>query len=129
MIVDSSVLVAVLLGEPDAAGWLEAMAAADSLSVAAPTALESAIVLGPRRHSALDALLDAAAVEVVAFDAEHARVARDAYARYGKGSDSPARLNLGDCFSYALAQVSGEPLLCKDDAFNHTDVTVARPAS
>ena len=129
MIIDSSVLVAVLSGEPDAAGLLEAMASADSLSVAAPTALESAIVLGPPRHTALDALLDAAAVEVVPFTAEHARVARVAYARYGKGSGSPAGLNLGDCFSYALAHVSGEPLLFKGDDFHHTDVTTARPAS
>lgn len=61
----------------------------------------------------------------MAFGAEHARVARAAYARYGKGSGSAARLNLGDCFSYALATVSGQPLLFKGDDFTHTDVVAA----
>lgn len=125
MIVDTSVLVAVLRGEPDADVWLGALAAADRLAVAAPTALEAAIVLGPPRHAELDALLEAAAAEVVPFDAEHAQVARVAYARYGKGSGSAARLNLGDCFSYALATVSSEPLLFKGDDFTHTDVVAA----
>ncbi len=67
-----------------------------------------------------------AGIDVVAFTADHARLAREAYARFGKGSRSRARLNLGDCFSYALAKVKDEPLLFKGDDFTHTDVRAAR---
>ncbi|WP_246142840.1 type II toxin-antitoxin system VapC family toxin [Nocardioides rubriscoriae] len=62
---------------------------------------------------------------VVPFDHEQALAARAAYARYGRGSGSPARLNLGDCITYALAMTTGEPLLFKGDDLTHTDVTPA----
>ena len=126
VVLDSSVLVAILRDEPDAAAWIEELHGADVLTIAAPTAVESAIVVGPARHGDLDELLSRSHTEVVPFDAHHARVAREAYARYGKGSGSPARLNLGDCFSYALSRVSGEPLLFKGTDFTHTDVLAAR---
>lgn len=125
VVLDSSVIVAVLRDEADAATWASAIARADRVSVAAPTAVEAAIVLGEHRHGDLDDLLDECEAQVVAFGAEHARVARAAYARYGKGSGSAARLNLGDCFSYALATVSGQPLLFTGDDFTHTDVVAA----
>lgn len=128
VVLDSSVIVAVLRDEADAATWAAALAQADRVTIAAPTAVEAAIVVGEQRHGDLDELLEACAAEVVAFDAEHARAARAAYARFGKGSGSPANLNLGDCFSYALATVSGAPLLFKGDDFTHTDVVVASPA-
>lgn len=124
---DTSVVVAVLRHEADASVWAATLAQADRLRIAAPTAVEVAVVLGEQRHGDLDELLAECAAEVVAFGAQHARVARAAYARYGKGSGSPARLNLGDCFSYALATVSGEPLLFKGDDFRHTDVLTATP--
>jgi ribonuclease VapC len=82
-------------------------------------------VITPERHDELDQLLAETLSSVVAFDDAQVRLAREAYARYGKGSGSPARLNLGDCFSYALAKTTGQPLLFKGDDFTHTDVTPA----
>lgn len=63
--------------------------------------------------------------EVVPVDADHVRVARAAYRDFGRGSGHPAKLNLGDCFSYALASITGEPLLYKGDDFGYTDVRSA----
>lgn len=73
----------------------------------------------------LDPLIEELGVHVAPVSAEQARVARDAYRRYGKGS-TPARLNLGDCFAYALSKSSGEPLLYKGEDFAQTDVEPAR---
>lgn len=83
------------------------------------------MVIGRERHADLDALLERTGTEIVPFDATHARVARSAFLRYGRSSGSPARLNFGDCISYALATVTGEPLLFKGEEFTHTDVTPA----
>lgn len=69
-------------------------------------------------------LVVAAAIEVAPLDAELARVARQAYRDYGRGSGHSARLNLGDCFAYALARTTGEPLLCTGDDFVHTDIRI-----
>lgn len=74
----------------------------------------------------MDRLLDDAEIAVVPVDAAQARLARAAYARYGRRSGSRAQLNFGDCMAYALAKVTGEPLLFKGDDFTHTDVTSAR---
>ena len=74
------------------------------------------------RTARFDELIDAAAIEIVPVDAVLARVARQAYRDYGKGSGHPAGLNFGDCFAYALARSEGEPLLCKGDDFVHTDI-------
>lgn len=57
------------------------------------------------------------------------RIARDAYRDFGRGSGNPARLNFGDCFAYALAKVTGEPLLYKGDDFPHTDIEPALPGA
>ena len=125
MIADSSALVAILHGEPEEEQFKEAIARHDT-KVSAVTALEAAIVLQPPRHRMLDELLGDAEISVVPFDATQARIAREAYARFGKGSGSKAGLNFGDCMTYALAKVTGEPLLFKGDDFTHTDVTPAR---
>ena len=125
MIADSSALVAILHGEPEEEEFKEAIARHDT-KVSAVTALEAAIVLQPPRHRMLDELLGDAEISVVPFDATQARIAREAYARFGKGSGSKAGLNFGDCMTYALAKVTGEPLLFKGDDFTHTDVTPAR---
>jgi len=93
--------------------------------VSAAAVLETSMVVTPDLHERLDDLLEASGAVVVPFDHAQARVAREAYARFGKGSGSKARLNLGDCFSYALARVTGEPLLFKGDDFRHTDVESA----
>ncbi|WP_337002405.1 MULTISPECIES: type II toxin-antitoxin system VapC family toxin [unclassified Microbacterium] len=125
MIVDSSALVAVLMAEPGAdelSGALESR----SFSLSAATLTESLIVLrgkgGEAKARALDELLELARATVVPLDEAQARQAGDAYLRYGRGSGHPARLNYGDCFSYALAISRDEPLLFKGDDFIHTDV-------
>lgn len=92
----------MLRDEADAGTWAAALAQADRLIVATPTAVEAAVVLGEQRHSDLDELFEQCAAQVVAFDAEHALVARAAHARFGKGSGSPARPNLGDVVAAAL---------------------------
>jgi ribonuclease VapC len=125
VIVDSSVLVAVVRDEPDAEGYRVALARADSVLVSAATHLEASIVVTPESEHQLDAFLDEARARIVPFDAQQAIVAREAYARYGKGSRSPAQLNFGDCTAYALARIADEPLLFKGDDFRHTDVTSA----
>jgi ribonuclease VapC len=125
MIVDTSALVAIVRGEPDAPALLTAMRDADGLSMSAATALELSLVIGPARHERGLAFLEESGIAIVAFTAAHLAAARAGHARYGRGSGSRARLNFGDCFSYALAKVTGEPLLFKGDDFTHTDVTPA----
>lgn len=97
--------------------------------MAAPTYLELLIVLQnkqvTRPRESLDAVLEAFQVDVVPFTAAHARIAQEAYLRYGRGSGHPAKLNFGDCVSYALAKASGQPLLFKGDDFPHTDLKPA----
>jgi len=125
VIVDSSVWVALVRNEPDAEELRVAVTEAEEIRVSAAAVLETSIVVTPDLHERLDDLLEASGAVVVPFDHAQARVAREAYARFGKGSGSKARLNLGDCFSYALARVTGEPLLFKGDDFRHTDVESA----
>lgn len=125
MIVDTSVLVAVLRDEPDAGDLLRLMRSEAPVRVSAATLVEAAVVVGSTRHGDLDDLLQGLEAVVEPFDLEQAAAARAGYARFGRGSGSRAKLNLGDSFSYALAQVSGEPLLYKGDDFTHTDVVPA----
>ena len=125
MIVDSSALVAILRDEPEAEAFLEMMRSAETLSAGAPTALETSMVLGARQGERFSAFLHSQMVDVVPFDAQHFAAAQRAFARFGRGSGSPARLNYGDCMSYALAKVRGEPLLFKGEDFTHTDITPA----
>lgn len=125
MIVDSSALVSILKDEPDCSEFVQALSR-DVAKVSAATVLETAIVVGPDRHVDLDNLLNDIEISVVPFDAVHAEIARDAYSAYGRGSGSKARLNFGDCMSYALAKATGEPLLFKGDDFTHTDIESAR---
>jgi ribonuclease VapC len=128
VIVDSSALVAILLGEADAPRLGRLLTDADRPLIAAPTLVEAGIVVesrgGPAMSDRLDALIRESDTEVVPFTAEHARLAREAWRRFGKGNH-PAALNLGDCFAYALAQDRGEPLLFKGDDFARTDVKPA----
>lgn len=126
MIVDSSALVAILKQEPDAERFARALAADPAPAMASPTVLEASLVAGPQTPE-LDELLQAAGVTVVPFDLTHVELAREAHRRYGKASGSPARLNFGDCISYALAKASGEPLLFKGGDFSHTDIVSALP--
>jgi ribonuclease VapC len=128
VIVDSSALVAILFKEADAATFASVLRDAPACAVAAPTVVEATMVAegraGPGMARELDDLLRAVDADVVAFTAEHAALARDAWRRYGKGRH-PAGLNLGDCFAYALAVARDEPLLFKGDDFAQTDVKAA----
>jgi ribonuclease VapC len=128
MIIDSSVLVAIVLVEPDWELLRERVAAADRRAVSAVSLVEAGMVLESRMGSAgasqLDSLVRDAGLEVVAFDEWQSQLARDAFRRFGKGRH-PAGLNFGDCCTYALARASGEPLLFKGDDFARTDVEPA----
>lgn len=125
MIVDTSVLVAVLRDEPDAGDLLRLMRSEAPVRISAATLVEAAVVVGPTRHGDLDDLLHGLEAVVEPFDLEQVAAARNGYARFGRGSGSRAKLNLGDSVSYALAQVAGEPLLFKGEDFTHTDVAPA----
>lgn len=125
MIVDSSALVSILRDEPESRALLTVMALAARLTVGTPTVLETSMVLGPRRRGHLHDFLRGQRVEVTSFTVEHLDVAETAFEVFGRGSGSAAKLNFGDCMSYALAKVSGEPLLFKGADFTHTDVTPA----
>lgn len=128
MIVDSSAVIAILFDEPEAQTFASAIGNADTVVIGAPTLVETAIVAEGRAGVAmgirLDRLLLELEAEIVPFTAEHAAIARDAWRRFGKGRH-PAGLNLGDCFSYALARSRNEPLLFKGSDFPQTDVKAA----
>lgn len=125
MVVDSSAFVAVLLDEPEAEKFRRAMHDADSVFVSSVSYLETAIVISSRLGEAglicLDELLDGVGAELVAFDETQTRLAAEAWRRFGKGRH-PAKLNFGDCCSYALARHLEEPLLFKGEDFPQTDI-------
>ncbi len=128
MIIDSSAILAVIGKEPGYERIIHELAASPGTRIGAPTRLETGIVLtarfGPRGKTALARFLQENSVETVAFDEGHASVALDAYSRFGKGRH-PAALNFGDCCTYAVASVAGEPLLCTGDDFARTDLVLA----
>lgn len=130
MVIDTSALVAMLSDEAEAEQF-EANVQADPIRLMSSASyLEAAIVIESRFGEAggreLDLWLHRAAVDLVAVDASQADIARTAYRTYGKGRHRAA-LNYGDCFSYALAKVSGQPLLFKGDDFAHTDIDGVAP--
>ncbi|MDD2324880.1 MAG: type II toxin-antitoxin system VapC family toxin [Alphaproteobacteria bacterium] len=124
MLVDSSALVAVLEEEPEAALFASLMYDAEHLYLSAATLLEVSIVMQSRRkergENALNELLSLYKVEIVPFTSDQADLARRAHKRYGRGNH-PAKLNFGDCISYAVAKDMGEPLLYKGEDFDKTD--------
>lgn len=128
MVLDTSALMAILLGEPEAKALSEAIAADAKRLLSAFSALETAIVIEAKRGEAgsreLDLLIHKAKIEVVPLNAEQSELARKAWRLYGKGHHE-AGLNIGDCCSYALSKYSGEPLLFKGEDFSRTDI---RPA-
>ncbi|MPZ26216.1 MAG: PIN domain-containing protein [Micromonosporaceae bacterium] len=125
MIVDSSAMIAILLREPGHEELEQLLTAAEFAGVGAPTLVETSAVLGsrlgPLGKSLLARFVQEAGLEVIDFAAEHWTVAADAYLQYGKGRH-PAGLNFGDCLTYAVCKVSGDPLLCKGDDFPATDL-------
>ncbi|WP_166982802.1 type II toxin-antitoxin system VapC family toxin [Paramicrobacterium fandaimingii] len=128
MIVDSSALLAVIQGEPEARECAELMLA-EACRMSVANWVEAGIVVDNRSidtQRELDELLMLTETTIEPVTAEQGRVARDAYRRYGRGSGYPARLNYGDCFAYALAVTTGEALLFTGADFSETDVRFAR---
>lgn len=129
MILDSSALVAILRDEPEAAQFAAAIAAAPQIAMSAATYLETTIVIDARKDPALsrafDDFLTANAIAVEPFTPAQAKLAREAYRDFGKGSGHKAALNFGDCFSYALAADSRLPLLYKGEDFAHAGLARA----
>lgn len=128
MIVDTSVLIAVLLNEPEKEDFSRRMLKHAPCSISTGSWIEIAAVLTRRsddRIAALYELIDAFAIEIVPMSIQQAQIGHDAYRRYGRGTGHPANLNFGDCFAYALSRATGEPLLFKGDDFAHTDVVAA----
>jgi len=129
IVVDASALIAILDEEGDAARYAEAIADADPPLISAATLLEVGIVMlnrhGPKGARKVHALLQEAGFQVESVTPQHAQLALEAYAAYGKGQKRAAGLNYGDCFSYALAKATGLPLLFKGRDFPGTDIRSA----
>jgi ribonuclease VapC len=129
VIVDTSAIIAILRAEPEASACADAIESAGVRRLSAASYVEVGAVID-RAGDAIasrrvDELLAVTGIEIEAVTAGQARIAREAYRDFGKGSGHPASLNFGDCFSYALAKATGEPLLFKGDDFQHTDVASA----
>lgn len=131
MIVDTSALIAILRDEPDAALYARAIEEASIRRMSAANFLETAVVIDgsrdPIASRRFDDLVAMARVEIAPVTEDQAKLAREAYRDFGKGSGHPAQLNFGDCFAYALARSVGEPLLFKGNDFGHTDIDSALP--
>ena len=129
MIIDTSALIAILRDEPEAAACARAIEAASRRLVSAANFLEAAIVIDGSRDPVagrrFDDLLREAQLVIEPVTEAQARIAREAYRDFSRGSGHPARLNFGDCFAYALARLTGEPLLFKGTDFANTDITPA----
>jgi ribonuclease VapC len=127
MVVDSSALLAILFGEPEAAHFKQRIADSDDPLLSAVAVVEVTIVALSRRGFSVDEIqqrLVAMGLSIAPVSAPQARLAAEAFARYGKGRH-PAGLNFGDCFAYALARDSGRPLLFKGGDFALTDIAAA----
>lgn len=126
MIIDTSALVAIVNLELDGPLYEAALQASPVNRISAGTYLEASIVLDRARdplvNRGLDEILAEGAIVIEPVTETQARIARDAYRDFGKGSGHPAGLNFGDCFAYALAREVKEPLLFKGDDFRHTDI-------
>ena len=128
MVIDTSALIAILVNEPERSEFIRAIEEAASSRISTATFVETSIVLdaryGTKALHVLDRFIAKAGIELRPLDVEQGHAASAAFRRFGKGRHR-AGLNYGDCFSYALANVLGEPLLYKGADFSHTDL---RPA-
>lgn len=129
MIIDTSALIAILRDEPDAARYARAIEQAETCRMSAANFVEAAVVIDgsrdPIASRRFDDLCREAGLTIEPVTEAQARIAREAYRDFGRGSGHPARLNFGDCFAYALAKVTGEPVLFKGEDFTHTDISPA----
>ena len=129
MIIDTSALIAILRAEPEASVYARAIESARARRLSAASYVEVGAVIDRAGDAVasrrVDELLAVTDIGIEAVSADQARIAREAYRDFGKGSGHSAGLNFGDCFSYALAKARGEPLLFKGEDFGHTDITTA----
>lgn len=125
MVIDTSALAAIFFGEPERAQFVIAITSDENRLVSAASVLETGIVLEARQGEAagreFDLFVVRASLQIVPVDAYQVEIARSAWRKFGKGQH-PAALNFGDCFSYALAKSTGEPLLAKGTDFGLTDI-------
>lgn len=132
MIVDSSAILAIVKDEPERAAFAAILEGADDVRISAANYFETSILIdsykSPTLAARFEELMQRAKIAIEPFTEEQARVARQAYRDYGKGSGHRAQLNFGDCFSYALAREKREPILFKGDDFVHTDLRPAIPS-
>jgi ribonuclease VapC len=130
MIVDTSALIAILRDEPEARACASAIESSAIRRVSAANFVETALIIDASRDPVasrrFDDLIREAQIIVEPVTEAQARIAREAYRDFGKGSGHPAKLKFGDCFAYALAKVTAEPLLFKGDDFARTDIEPAR---
>jgi ribonuclease VapC len=130
MVIDTSAVLAILLDEPERRQFNERIAEVDTCLMSAVSLVEAGFVIEARSGEAggirLDRFVRRARIEIVAVDQDQAEFARTAWRRFGKGRH-PAALSFGDCFAYALAKATGEPLLFKGNDFVHTDIVPAWP--
>lgn len=127
MVIDTSAIAAIFFAEAERSRFLEALLASSKRLISAATVLEAGMVIEARQGEAggreFDLFLVRSGLEVIPVDAEQAEIARSAWRKFGKGRH-PASLNFGDCFSFALAKSSGEPLLAKGSDFAATDIAL-----
>ena len=127
MVIDTSALLAIFLGEPERKAFLDSIFQAETRMISAVNVVETGIVLEARRGESAGREFDLFVVrtnlQIISLDSEQVEIARSAWRKYGKGRH-PAGLNFGDCFAYALAKFTGEPLLAKGDDFAATDVEI-----
>lgn len=129
MTVDTSAIIAILKQEPGWQDLRDTLHAAHTLAISAGSYLELSIVVdswkNPRLSAHIDELIEEFGIVIEPVTVEQARIAREAYRNYGRGSGHAAKLNYGDCFSYALARVMREPMLYTGDDFKQTDIRSA----
>ncbi len=129
MVIDTSAVLAILFLEPEAEAFAQAVEKNQVRLISAANVLEAGIIVETRRGEPggreFDLFIHKAQLEIVAVDQHQAEIARAAYRKYGKGIH-PAKLNFGNCFSYALAKATGEPLLYKGQDFSATDIEPVR---
>lgn len=129
MVIDSSAVIAILFGEPEAQAFLSQMAVAEICRLSAASLVEVGIVLrreaAAKRREAFEEMLRLFSIQIEPVTEVQAHLALGAYDRFGKGTGHAAGLNYGDCFSYALAKQTGEPLLFKGNDFTRTDLEAA----
>lgn len=130
MIVDTSAIIASIYLERERKPIEDVLDAADARIIGSPTLFEASLVLsareGPVGERLIERFVEHFELEEIPFDDQHRQAASEAFLRFGKGRH-PARLNLGDCMSYAIAKVADAPLLCVGDDFARTDLALVLP--